>query len=60
MEQTEKLNNACSIVACLHIILNHLDLIGVDEGSTLADIAGRPKEEVAEVVATNEEMQNEC
>ena len=60
MEQTDKLNNACSIIACLHIILNHLDFIGIDDGSTLADIAGRPKEEIAEVVATNEQMQTEC
>lgn len=60
MEQTEKLNNACSIVACLHIILNHLDFIQLENGSTLADIAGRKKEEIAEVVATNEQMQEEC
>ena len=43
-----------------HIILNHLDLIAIEDGSTLADIAGRPKEEIAEVVATNEQMQTEC
>lgn len=60
MEQTEKLTNACSIIACLHIILNHLELVGLADGSTLADIAGRPKEEISEVVAASENIQAEC
>lgn len=35
MKQTDKLDNACGIIACLHSVLNNLDSIQLEVGSIL-------------------------
>ena len=35
MKQTEKLDNACGIIACLHSVLNNLDNVQLEVGSIL-------------------------
>ncbi len=35
MKQTQVLDNACGIIACLHSILNNLDQVKLDAGSIL-------------------------
>ena len=58
MKQTEKLNNACSIIACLHVIFNNMGLIGIREGSTLDEFTAKKEtgEAVEEILANDEEI----
>jgi ubiquitin carboxyl-terminal hydrolase L3 len=36
MKQTETLDNACGVIACLHAIFNNMELIALEEGKTLS------------------------
>ena len=35
MKQTQKLDYACGVIACIHSVLNNLDKVNLAEGSVL-------------------------
>ena len=59
MKQTNVLDNACGIIACLHAVLNNLDEVGLTEGSILGNWANEAKALNPEERATLLENANE-
>ena len=61
MKQTDVLDNACGIIACLHSCLNNLDPVELNEGSILSnfynDVKTKTPAERADALASNAEWQ---
>lgn len=63
MKQTETLDNACGVIACLHAIFNNMELIALEEGKTLSkyweNVQGTTPEERAIILEGFTEFQQQ-
>ena len=62
MKQTEVLDNACGVIACIHSTLNNLDKFQLAEGSILSkyheSVKGSSPQERAHALEVNVEFQD--
>mmetsp|Transcript_2748 Transcript_2748/g.4702 ORF Transcript_2748/g.4702 Transcript_2748/m.4702 type:complete len:211 (-) Transcript_2748:143-775(-) len=63
MKQTGTLDNACGVIACLHVTLNKLDQVNLDAGSILdqfyQDIQNKTPDERATVLESSDQFKEQ-